>query len=145
MLDDLGLLPTLIWLVDRSKSHMNLDVHLSHRDIEDRRFDSEIETTAYRVAQESLTNVARHAQVLEAWLEIWIEDRALVLQILDEGVGFNPQEIKEMRSATGLSGMTERAQLLGGELSIDSEPGEGTVIRLKLPLKGHLERRRANR
>jgi PAS domain S-box-containing protein len=145
MLDDLGLLPTLLWQVERSEQQLGLDVHFSHQDIEDTRFPIDVESTAFRFAQESLTNVARHAQTREAWLNVWTESNSLVLQVIDEGVGFEPGDQSTLKSASGLSGMQERARLLGGELAIESSPGEGATVTLELPLAGNLERRKLSR
>ena len=135
MLDDLGLVPTLLWHLDRFQSSSGIKVSFKHCDVEGRRFPVEIETAAYRIIQEALTNVMRYAAVTEVQLALWISDsrRRLVIQVEDRGGGFNPQAVGQ-ESSSGLSGMRERAMLLGGQLHIESGPGEGTCIKAELPL-----------
>ncbi len=87
----------------------------------------EEELVIYRVAQEALTNIARHAEASCVRLELRAEQDSIVLAVGDDGRGI-PQDQRD--SAQGLRGMRERALLVGAKLSIDSRPGEGTVIRL---------------
>ena len=104
-----------------------------------RRFASQIETAAFRIIQEALTNVARHARVSEAAVRIWVEDGLLGMQIEDLGAGCDVQAALSRRNSTGLSGMQEQAELLGGLFTIESAPGEGTLITVELPLSESLE------
>ncbi len=133
MLDDLGLLPALVWLVERYAGYMEMDVRLEHNGI-DQRFSPELETAAFRVAQEALTNVARHAQVSTAVVRFRAGQNTLRLQVQDEGVGFDVHEKMVSLETSGLSGMRERAALLGGQLTIESRPGKGTRVRATWPL-----------
>ncbi len=134
MLDDLGLLPALLWLFDRYKNQTGVRVRLAHCGLE-QRFAPETETAAYRIMQEALTNVARHAQVDEVTVRLWADSETLVVQAQDQGVGFDPQAMLVPGSANGLAGMRERARLLGGYLTVDSSPGGGTRLTAELPLQ----------
>ena len=100
----------------------------------ERRFASELETAAYRIVQEALTNVARHAGVAGVIVRAWTEHNTLALRIEDRGHGFDPDGVWKSARSSGLSGMRERSILLGGRLMIDSAPGSGTTITAELPL-----------
>jgi signal transduction histidine kinase len=133
-LDQLGLLPALIALFERSTDQMGVRIDLKHQGLE-RRFASEVETTAYRIIQESLTNVARHAGVAEAIVRVWTTSDTLDVQIEDHGRGFDPQVILGAPRSIGLAGMRERVELLSGRLTIEARPGVGTLITAELPAK----------
>jgi PAS domain S-box-containing protein len=135
ILDDLGLIPALVWLFERYTSQTTVSVRFEHSGLEEQRFDPEVETTAYRIVQEALTNVARHAGVREVTVRLWIDDDTLSVMIVDGGRGFDPQRINT-RASSGLAGMQERAALLGGEMTIESAVGEGTRLTVTLPLQG---------
>jgi two-component system sensor histidine kinase UhpB len=90
-----------------------------------------IESACYRIAQEALTNVAKHAEARRVSVRMFPEDGALVLEVEDDGRGFSPSERGDGR---GLTGMRERTELLGGSLHVASTPGKGTRIRAELPL-----------
>ena len=92
------------------------------------RFPSNIETAIYRIVQEALTNVARHAQVANATVRLWTTGSRLYVQIQDDGIGFDPEAAGTGRSSSGLVGMRERAALLGGDLTIDSATGAGVRV-----------------
>jgi signal transduction histidine kinase len=94
-----------------------------------------VETAAYRIVQEALTNIARHADVREAQVEIWADDESLGIQVEDQGRGFDVAAVLESGMAHGLGGMKERIALLGGELTLDAKPGIGTRLFAELPLK----------
>jgi PAS domain S-box-containing protein len=134
MLDDLGLLPTLLWCFDRMAQQYQLRVIFEHHGIE-RRFDSEVETAVFRIVQEALTNVARHAQVSTACVRLWADFGTISAQIEDKGVGFDPQVVLSRNSSNGLSGMQERARLLKGKLVTDARPGAGACLTALLPLR----------
>lgn len=129
-LDRYGLLPTLQWHVERLHAHTGLTVDFGHEGI-DRRFPGDVEITAYRIVQEALTNVARHAETNEAAVRVLAEDDRMIIVVRDAGRGF---DIAEMGASKGFGGMRERVALLGGTLAIDAAPGEGTVISAELPL-----------
>ena len=134
MLDDLGLLPTLLWHFKRYSSQTRVAVAFQHSGLEDQRFAPECETTAYRIIQEALTNIARHAGVLEARVTLWVDQGVLGLQVEDRGVGFDPDTLLAAGSSSGLASMRERARLLGGKLTIESAPESGTRVMADLPI-----------
>lgn len=145
MLDDLGLLPALLWHFNRFSTQTGVIVNFKHHGLEERRFSMEIETAAYRIVQEALTNVARYSGVKTVDVWVWADDQHLNLQVEDEGAGFNPQAVRDAHSSSGISGMYERASLCGGKLTINSSPGKGTQLFAVLPLFERLERRRDDR
>src|SRR5208337_223487 len=108
MLDDLGLLPTLPWLFERFSTHTNIRVVFEHTNVDDKRFLHELETAVYRITQEALTNVARHAKVNLVTVRLWSNDKTLGLQIEDHGVGFDPHPTSKAAVSNGLNGMRER-------------------------------------
>jgi len=136
MLDDLGLLPTLLWHIERYTTQSGVRVVFKHAGLE-QRFPPEVETVAYRIVQEGLTNVARHAGVTETALRLWVDQNALNVQIEDHGVEFDAATALTAGASSGLAGMHERAHLLGGQLTIESTPGVGTLLSAELPLAGH--------
>jgi PAS domain S-box-containing protein len=132
MLDDFGLLPALLWLLERYTAQTGVTVDFHHEGLE-RRFSPEGETAAYRIVQEALTNVARHAGVEAAEVRISLDRKTLRLEIMDRGAGFGaPTELAGAASC-GLSGMKQRAALLGGKLHIVTAPGEGTRLTAEWP------------
>jgi len=139
MLDDLGLLPTLLWHFDRYTTQTHVRVTFKHTGLEGRRFAPQVETAAYRIAQEALTNVARHAGVSEVAVRLWTDQDTLSVQIEDRGTGFDPEVALAASGTTGLAGMRERAVLLGGQLTIESAPGAGTYVTAELPLSDPLK------
>jgi signal transduction histidine kinase len=139
MLDDLGLLPTLLWHLDRYTAQTDVRVTFKHTRLEGRRFTPEVETAAYRIVQEALTNIARHAGVSEVVVRLWADQETLGVQIEDGGTGFDPEAALAARATTGLAGMRERAVLLGGQLTVESAPGAGTYVTAELPLAYEIE------
>lgn len=132
-LDDLGLVPALLEHFERYTRQTGIRVRFEHRGA-DRRFPPEVETTAYRVIQEGLTNAARHADVAEVGVHAWVEAGTLGVQIEDEGKGFEVQATIAAHATAGLRGMQERAALLGGQLTIESALGQGTQVTVELPI-----------
>jgi PAS domain S-box-containing protein len=141
MLDDLGLLPALLWHFERYTAQSNVRVNLEHTGLE-RRFPPAVETAAYRIVQEALTNVARHAGVSEVTVRVWAQEGTLGVQIRDEGSGFDPDVVLAGETSCGLAGMRERVTLLGGQLVLDSAPGAGTRLTAELPLSELVAARR---
>lgn len=134
MLDDLGLLPALLWYFERYTAQTKVQVSFAHRGLENHRFASRLETAAYRIVQEALTNVARYAGVQHVKVSAWADPHILCVEIEDTGIGFSPTEALKANVSSGLAGMGERARLLGGGLTIVSEVGVGTSITAHLPL-----------
>ena len=132
MLDDLGLLPALIWLVERYTAQTGVRVEFTHANIEGRVAPA-VETAAFRIIQEALTNVARHAAVPSVNVRAWRDGRSLSVQVVDGGGGFDFRHAIASGKSTGLSGMRERARALGGELAVESSPA-GTHLTAELPL-----------
>ena len=144
MLDDMGLLPTLLWHLDRYTKQTGIRVNL-RADEFPKRLPLEIETAAYRIIQEALTNVARYAQVDEVFVGLVLQERTLWVEVLDEGKGFDTS-VETDRLSSGISGMRERASLLGGYLVLESFINQGTQIVAALPITGQpLERRKYDR
>jgi signal transduction histidine kinase len=130
-LDDLGLLPTLQWHFERYQAETGVHVEFRHRGRVGR-FAPEVETAAFRIVQEALTNVARHAGVTEVEVGLEARDDGLELRVEDRGAGFDPATARPGDSG-GLAGMRERARLLGGKVLIESAPGKGARLVAKLP------------
>ncbi len=134
MLDDLGLLPTLMWHFSRFTNQTNIQVNFRQMGLEGSRFPLEIETALYRIIQEALTNVARHAKVGDVTVRLWYDGGIVGAQIEDGGVGFTAQAAVATGKTNGLDGMRERAILLGGHFIVESEPGTGTRLTAELPV-----------
>lgn len=142
LLDDLGLVTALHWYVDRyaKRTGVAANVAVELKDPNER-FSRELETACFRIAQEALTNVVRHARAKRASVRLQKEENILCLSVKDDGVGFDPDMLRRRapRAATlGLLGMQERAHAAGGVVEIDSQISKGTEIRLKLPLAPEL-------
>lgn len=128
MLDDLGLLPTLLWHIENYTAQTQIRINFKHSGIDKRRFAPEVETAAYRVVQEALTNVARHSGVDEATVQLSTHQETLLIEVEDHGRGFDAESVRALGKTSGLAGMRERAVLLGGQLTIQSAPGIGTHL-----------------
>jgi signal transduction histidine kinase len=130
VLDELGLALALEWYCQRQVPKLGLQAHYT-RDPALPRPSSAVETACFRVVQEAITNVVRHAQVQEVWVDLHCKDGILHLTIRDQGVGFDVRAIHQRVAKSvgvGLGGMAERLQLIGGRLDIRSAPGQGTEI-----------------
>ncbi|MBI3244295.1 MAG: PAS domain S-box protein [Chloroflexi bacterium] len=136
LLDDLGLVPALRWHLDRYTQRTGTAVHFM-ADPATGRPPPEIETVCFRVTQEALTNVARHAQAGQVWVDLRQSGDELRLTIRDDGTGFEARAARARAArggSFGLLGMEERVLLIGGKIEIDSVPGEGTEIKISFPL-----------
>jgi signal transduction histidine kinase len=133
ILDSLGLLPALQWHFERYTQQTGVQVDFDQRGL-DRRFPAEIETGAYRLIQEALTNVVRHADVRNVTVRLLASEEALKLYVVDNGVGFDADAAIASGLSTGLASMRERATLLGGVFLPSSAPGAGTTIEVEIPL-----------
>jgi len=134
MLDDLGLVSALLWHFDRYTAQTRIQVNFEQSLPRMARFPSSIETATYRIVQEALTNVARHAAVTEATVRLWTSGDRVYVQIQDAGIGFDPEVVRTGETSSGLSGMRERAALLGGTLSVDSALGAGARLTAEFQL-----------
>jgi two-component system sensor histidine kinase UhpB len=131
-LDDLGLINAFIALTNRVAAQAGIEIE---RRLPERLppHSGETDLVVYRVAQESLTNVMRHAQASRAMVSLETHEDRLRLRVRDNGRGIAAGERGEAK--TGLAGMRERAMLVGGSLSVKSEPGQGTEVELEVPLQ----------
>jgi len=132
-LDDLGLVAALYYLAEEEQKRTGLSVSLEI-DAPQARLDPLIETVLFRVAQEALTNVARHAECDRAAVRLLSNQEAVILQVEDSGAGFAPEKSIIPPHGFGLAGMRERAESVGGQLNIQSSPGQGTLVEVKVPL-----------
>ena len=137
MLDDLGLVPALRWYVDRQARQAGFEGQvIANEQIE--RLPSELEVTCFRVAQEALTNIARHAQARRVHVTLLRDEAELALIIKDDGQGFDVEHALERAAAgtsMGLLGMEERVHLAGGRLTIHSQKGKGTEVRARFSVQ----------
>jgi two-component system sensor histidine kinase UhpB len=136
ILDELGLVPTLRWLVRAFSKRAGMTLEFVY-DGEETVADPDAETLVFRVAQEALTNVTKHAPAARAEVRLFREPDRLRLEVQDEGQGFDVTAAltrTDEEAGFGLRGMRDRVQLLGGRFEISSAPGAGTTVRLELPL-----------
>jgi len=136
MLDDLGLPPAVRWLVGEMEKLMEVGIDLVVSGAE-RRLPSEVELTLFRVIQEALGNVWRHAQASKAEVAIEFSESRIRVSVSDNGKGFEPLERMESLPRTGklgLAGIEERMRLLGGSLKVQSELGKGTTLIAEAPI-----------
>lgn len=132
-LDDLGLVPALRFLVEQECCPLGLRINFAVEGTP-QRLDSLVETVLFRVGQEALKNLARHAQVQEADVKIIYSARQVMLSVSDRGKGFDPRQNFRPPHGWGLAGMKERVESVGGTLQIESAPGQGTRIEVHVPL-----------
>jgi signal transduction histidine kinase len=132
-LDDLGLVPALHFLIDDEFKRLSLQVTLQIRGVQ-QRLDPLVETVIFRVAQEALTNVSRHARTRQASLELGYEAGLVRLRVSDSGAGFDPQADLSPPRGWGLAGMRERVAAIGGQFNLQSAPGSGTLVEAVVPL-----------
>ena len=129
-----GLVPTLRKHVDVLRRVYPVDLHLGVEG--ERRLEAGIEKELFRIAQEALFNALKHANASEIRLTLDMLDSRVELTVRDDGVGFDAAESSTRPSRLGLTSMHERAEAVGGRLSIDSSPGMGTTVRLEAPIDG---------
>jgi PAS domain S-box-containing protein len=135
LLDDLGMVAALEWYIRRHAERTGLAGRFV-ADPEDIRAHPEIETTCFRIAQEALTNVARHARASRFSVELLQHSGGLQLVVRDDGIGFDPEPTFRAASrgaSMGLAGMRERAELVGGRIAFVSGPGQGTEVQVEFP------------
>ncbi|MDO9301661.1 MAG: sensor histidine kinase [Anaerolineales bacterium] len=133
-LDDLGLLPALKFLADKDGPRLGLQIQFKTTG-EPHRIDSLAETVLFRVAQESMTNIARHSKSKHACICINYLPQEVKLEVMDDGVGFDPGEKFAAPRGWGLAGMKERAESVGGRFEVKSEAGRGTTVRVNIPIQ----------
>jgi len=135
-LDDLGLLPALRWYIKEYQQKCGIEVELTTSGFKER-LSPEMETAVYRIAQESLTNTAKHAHAHKVRIAMSEDGKTLRMHIRDDGQGFDAEAVLKtpwQDRGLGLAGMLERASLLGGNVRITSRRGEGARIDAMIPL-----------
>ena len=142
VLDDLGLIPALHTFMKHFRAETCSRVSLSAFAEVDR-LDGDKRTVLFRVAQEALTNVARHAQASQAEVKLEKRHGAVCLTITDDGKGFPTERVVRSQNGKrlGLLGMTERLEIVGGNFTVTSAPGKGTTVLARVPLSDHPSRR----
>lgn len=135
ILDDLGWIPAIRFLADGVSKRANLPIHIDAAI--SGRLSSNVETTLYRIVQEALTNAVKHAKASNVWIRAWRENLVLGCSIRDDGGGFDSTQNSAAppRKGLGLIAMQERVSAIGGTLRIESRPGQGTELSIRLPLE----------
>jgi len=137
VLDDFGLPTALQSLADQQRQRFGLPVSVAVQG-QARRLPPDVELALYRIAQEALTNAAKHADARHAVVTLSFGDHAVTLSIHDDGRGFNLSDLSLDHGELGLFGMRERAELAGGTFAIHSAPGAGTTVQITVPHNGKL-------
>ncbi len=132
MLDDLGLQAAIEWHAQEfeKRSGITLETDISVTNV---KFPDDVAITLFRIFQECLTNVARHAEATRVNVDLSVKEGILAMHVKDNGKGFLPESI-ENKKTLGILGMRERVQIIGGEYTISSKPGNGTAVEVKIPL-----------
>jgi signal transduction histidine kinase len=134
ILDDLGLPTALRWYVGQFSKRTELPGRALVQEIQPR-LSQDVETALFRIAQEALTNVAKHAQAREVVVELEQRDDRVVLTVTDDGTGFDFPAMRRdpTKTGVGLVDMRERAEALGGRIWVECEPGRGTQVQVHVP------------
>ncbi|WP_242392740.1 ATP-binding protein [Anaeromyxobacter oryzisoli] len=135
VLDDLGLLSAIRWYAERHLETRGVAVRCEFGEL-DRRLPLEMETALFRICQEAMSNIARHAKATAVLVQVGVEDDEIRIEIEDDGRGFDLEGAarREGRRPWGLLGIRERAEILGGTARIDSAPGKGTRVLVRIPV-----------
>ena len=134
VLDNMGLVPALIWMVDRINTENNITANISINGTE-RQVSSEAKITIFRIVQEALNNIIRHSEATKTDVTLTFWPKSVTIEIQDDGTGFLvPRKLDSFTSENklGLAGMRERINLLDGSLTINSKPGRGTSLRIRV-------------
>ena len=132
ILDDFGLDSGLRWLCERFGQRTQIQVEYTSNFT--RRLSELEETHLFRIAQEALSNIARHSEATQAWVSLRVVGKVVTLEISDNGVGLKPSS-REKNPSLGMVGMRARARQLGGELTVESRREGGLRIRTEVPLQ----------
>jgi signal transduction histidine kinase len=135
---DLGLQAAIDWQVKQFERRNGIPCELAMNDDGPEVADAQA-TAVFRILQESLNNIGRHARATQVCIELRIDDKQLWMSIQDNGIGMYPSDRRKVRRF-GLIGMQERVAMLGGELRIDSKPGQGTLLQMSIPMHVAIER-----
>lgn len=140
ILDDLGLIPALEWMADNLIKKHGIEAKVTINGNE-RQLPAEVQLLLFRIVQEATNNVRKHSEASQVEINVSYGEDKTVVYIADNGKGFAlPQRVSDMAALgkLGLAGMQERAQLIGGEVSLKSDPGHGTVVTIEVPNQGML-------
>jgi two-component system sensor histidine kinase UhpB len=141
ILDDLGLVPAMRWYARSQLDEAGLQVDVQSPDpMPD--LPAEISISLFRITQEAINNVLRHADASKVEIEISLQAGSITLQVRDDGKGFDPQHASQSAlpdQRLGLLGVRERAELLDGQLDLLSSPGQGTCLTVRLPLSSTIQ------
>ncbi len=132
VLDALGLVPALEWQAHDFTKRTGVPCDLVSN-VEDIELDGERATAVFRIFQEALTNITRHAQATHVGVDLMAADDVIILTVQDDGVGM-PKNMEGLQKSLGLLGMQERAMIFGGTVTVTGAPGEGTRVALRMPL-----------
>jgi two-component system sensor histidine kinase UhpB len=135
MLDDFGLVATVRWYLERQQPLTDCELNLEAYSLE-MPLPIEINMACYRVVQEAINNILRHARAQHAWVHVTMAESEIQVLIRDDGIGFNPVEARRratLGDSLGILGMEERVKLLGGKFELQSHPGLGTTVSLQVP------------
>jgi len=135
-LDDLGLVPSIENYIKRYQRDTGITTHLIVGEIR-KRLPPALETTLFRIVQESLNNIKKHAGARNVWVRINVDAHKIAVKVVDDGKGFRWLDVSDKFTrgeSHGLEGMKERTALLGGTFKITSQEGKGTVIRVEIPI-----------
>ena len=130
---DIGFVMAVEWLIEEFQTSLKIPCTFNNLVADSISLDDECATGIFRILQESLTNITRHAKASHIEVTLERDGRYLLLEVRDDGVGFNEEHPKNTRSY-GLVGMRERAAMLNGEIAIHSTPGAGTAVQLRIPI-----------
>jgi signal transduction histidine kinase len=134
LLDDLGLSAAIEWLANQFKERTGIQIDLSI-EFENSSLDMQFSTAVFRVAQEALTNIIRHARATKVEVTLEYLDGDMILKVQDNGIGFNETEIVDYQKF-GLIGMRERILSFGGTFKLTGSTGEGTTLHAYFPAIG---------
>jgi signal transduction histidine kinase len=134
VLDDLGLLSAIRWYAERHLESRGISVRCEFGEM--RRLPPEMETALFRICQETMSNVARHSQATAVLIQVGVDGGDVVVDVEDDGKGFDHEAVarREGRRHWGLMGIRERAEILGGVARVESAPGQGTHVEVRIPL-----------
>jgi signal transduction histidine kinase len=138
LLDDLGLVPAIAWYGEQRLNPLGIHFQMEEAGL-DKRLHPAIETAFFRIVQEAITNTARYAHASNVCVKLVQHNGTVTLQVSDDGQGFEPQALQRENSqgqGLGLRGMQERAEILGGDFNLQTAPGKGTTITVRVPLPG---------
>lgn len=139
-LDDLGLVPTLQRYVSTFIEETGIDVALEVYDLDENAVDKVVEVAVFRIVQEALNNIKKHSKATKVHIKMYVKDGFLIARIADNGIGFDKEKVEGQKRADiheggfGIYGMKQRAELLKGKLTVQSQEGKGTTVSLQIPI-----------